>query len=325
MIRDHSHRENRSAFTLVELMVVILIIAILVSLLAAAVMKVMGKIPEVQTSSEIAEISVAMQAFMMDYNLSNPPPSTLVLNENVSLYLPSDPNFKFLQQMFGKNLIGSGAPTFWVDWNGDGVQNGPWLLQGQQCLVFYLGGIPNTAAVVGGMPPAPQGFSINNMNPALITPGVRTKGPYFPFVTGRLKPVVGGFGFTYLDPWQVKPSANGGIGPMPYVYFSSSGNNNGYNYMDCSAVGWTDVLGTHFALPYWTGVTAAGLPSAFTNSNGYQLISAGRDGMFGYTPLLPPPLGAMNSNLWSPMSGAVGTGADDQTNFSSTLLGAGQN
>jgi prepilin-type N-terminal cleavage/methylation domain-containing protein len=332
MIRDHSHREKRSAFTLVELMVVILIIAILVSLLASAVMKALGKIPEVQTSTEIAEMSAALQVFMSDYGLSDPPPSTLILNEAAPLASPSGP---FLQKVFGKNL----GPT---DWNGDGAISGIWPLQGQQCLTFYLGGIPSNPLnpLTPGAQPGGLGFSTNNMkpsmgsmaidyqpaNPAGLPPGVgmgKRKGPYFNFVTSRLVPVqaTGGF-FMYLDPWQVKTSLNG-VGPMPYVYFSSNGINNGYNYTDCSAVSYTDLLGSHFALPYWTGVT--GTSFTYSNSNTYQIISAGKDGKFGYNPGLPPPPGALNSNLWSPTSGAVGTGADDQANFSSTLLGAGQN
>ncbi len=325
MIRDHLHREKRSAFTLVELMVVILIIAILVSLLASAVMKALGKIPEVQTRTEIAEMEVALQAFMMDFNLTDPPPSALNLNEynpQASLTLP------FLQKMFGKNFAYNpatpGVPVP-IDWNGNGVIDGPpngWSLQGHQCLVFYLGGIPNTAGVASGLPPSPQGFSTNPANPALITPGSKTKGPYFQFVSSRLVPVAasGGF-FYYQDPWQAKPV------PMPYVYFSSNGNNNGYGsvdingfvYLDCNTVTFTDALGLHFAMPYSTG------PGTYTYSNTFQIISAGKDGKFGYTPGLPPPPLALNSNLWSPVSGAVGTGADDQANFSSTLLGVGQN
>lgn len=339
MIRDHSHRENRSAFTLVELMVVILIIAILVSLLAAAVMKVMAKIPEVQTSTEIAQLSLSLEAFMGDYGLTSTPPSALVLNEFAPLGVGDSKTVAFLQQAFGRTL----GPT---DWNGNGVIDGPappsgWILQGQQCLVFYLGGIPNTLqmATTPGTPPSPQGFSPNPANPALITPGIRTKGPYFPFVTTRLVPVPanGGF-FYYQDPWQVKVSANG-FGPMPYAYFSSSGNNNGYSsadingfsFLDCNGITFTDALGLHFPLPYWTAQSpvAPFLPSAYMNSNTFQIISAGKDGKFGYSTTppspFPPPTGLLFGNWWLPTSGAVGTGADDQSNFSSTILGAGQN
>ena len=115
--------------------------------------------------------------------------------------LDSGRRLSFLTRVFGKNL----GPT---DWNGDGtVGNGPWAIQGQECLVFYLGGIPNTFQMANsGAPPTTQGFSTNNMNPALnVALSPQRKGPYFTFDTTRLVPVAarGGF-FMYLDPWRAK-------------------------------------------------------------------------------------------------------------------------
>jgi prepilin-type N-terminal cleavage/methylation domain-containing protein len=299
MIRDHSRRGQRSAFTLVELMVVLLIIAILVSLLGSAVMKAMGKIPEVQTRTEISEMSVALQAFMSDYNLAEPPPSYLILHEHVAAY-PGNAalaqTWTFLQKTFAKNLGAQSAG--WIDWNGDGLVNGPWFLEGEQCLVFYLGGIPN---LVGG----PQGFSTNSMNPALA--GGKRKGPYYTFDLTRLKPGNGGF-FVYIDAWQTKTSPfYATLGGTPYAYFSSRGINNGYNWLtypghvhpgDCPSIR---------ALQYFLAGTTQCM-----NPNTYQIISAGKDGVFG-------------TIGWIPANGAVGAGADDQANFSSTLLGSGQN
>lgn len=331
MIRNDSRSGHRSAFTLVELMVVILIIAILVSLISSAVLKAMQRIPEVQTRTEISEMEVALRAFMSDYGLSQPPPSVLLLNESAPLSVGGT-TASFLTQVFGKTL----GPT---DWNGDGIiapPNVTWALQGHQCLVFYLGGIPSNPLnpMTPGALPAGLGFSTNNMKPSMGSMNIdyqaggnpaglpgslgnmgKRRGPYFTFVTGRLVPSAlptsQGF-YSYLDPWQVK------TGPMPYVFFSSSGQNNGYSVTDCNTVIFTDNSGTqHFALPYWTGVSGTTL--TYTYSNTYQIISAGRDGMFGYNPAYPQP-----NNLWVPASGAIGTGADDQANFSGSLLGSGQ-
>jgi general secretion pathway protein G len=333
MIQNHSRSKTRSAFTLVELIVVLLIILILVGLLGTAVMKALQKIPEVQTRTEIAEMSVALNAFMTDFGLTDPPPSTLILNEAAPLSV-GGPSASLLQKMFGKNL----GPT---DWNGDGMANGPWILQGHQCLVFYLGGIPG----LGGM----QGFSTNNVTPSM--PGGKRKGPYFTFVTSRLVPppataLTTAPGFpVYVDPWQTKsgpffnaPTTLGGtLGGTPYAYFSSNGiNNSGYSYTDCSGLGFLDVLQRpQFALPYYTAVSPLGAPTAYSNSNTYQIISAGKDGVFGYNLFVPPagvppppvlpPLILSDNNVWVPTSGAGGSGADDQANFSSTLLGSGQN
>lgn len=326
-----SRTGKRLAFTMIELMVVILIIAILVSLVTAGVVKVLGRIPEIQTRTEISELDVALQAFMTDYGLSEPPPSYLILNESLT-YNAANPveaaSLQFLKKVFGKNL-GSGLPRWptppnpllpWIDWNGDGLANGPWILEGEQCLVFYTGGIPNNAQRLAGTATFDcQGFSTNNLNPA--TPGGKRKGPYFTFQSGRLSTLVNKVGnvfYVYLDPWQVKnpPSAPPGlvyppplplgIGPphpngWPYAYFSCYGVNNGYSATDCASIG---------ALPYASGL------GQYTNSNRYQIISAGQNGVFGSygNPV----------NLWNPSSGAVGFGADDQANFSAGLLGTGQ-
>lgn len=326
MIRGHGHKGKRSAFTLVELLVVILIIAILVSLVSSAVMMAMNKIPEVKTRTEISEMAVALQAFMSDYNISDPPPSYLVLYEQPIQYTTppystvpgAAQSYTFLQKVFGKNL----GPS---DWNGDLTVNPPtsppWVLLGHQALIFYLGGIPNTAAMAGGAPPGPQGFSTNNMSPGLA--GGKRKGPYFTFDPTRLRATPSMGFFVYIDPWQTKTGPFYPVlGGTPYVYFSSNGLNNAYSTTDCSLLTFSDTLGSHFPMPYWTAQTASAppIPTQYTNSNSYQIISAGKDGKFGYNPaFLPAP-----NNLWAPASGAVGTGADDQANFSSSLLGSGQ-
>jgi prepilin-type N-terminal cleavage/methylation domain-containing protein len=305
MIEKRSRGVNRPAFTLIELLVVMAIIAILVSLTSAAVMRAMWKIPEVQTSTDIAELGTALSSFMSDYQLSDPPPSKLILREDMAYNLnPTNPNaalelqsLQFLKKVFGKNL----GPT---DWNGDTKIANPaagWILEGEQCLIFYVGGIPNTAQIAAGSPPQCQGFSYNNTNPA--TPGGKRHGPYFQNTqTGRLVPLTAytlapNF-FVYIDAWKKK------TGPMPYAYFSSNGLNNGYSLTDCATIG---------ASPYFSGV-APNL--TYMSANTYQIISAGADGAFG---------NVVNKTLpWNPSSGATGAGADDQASFSSALLKAGQ-
>src|SRR5690348_7083941 len=106
---------DRPAFTLIEMVIVLSIILLLAILLMSAVMKVMGMVPEVQTRTEISQMDVALAAFMSDYNLSDPPPSLLLLREDMA-YNPNVPfevaSLNFLKKTFGKNL----APT---DWNGN--------------------------------------------------------------------------------------------------------------------------------------------------------------------------------------------------------------
>lgn len=302
MTGRRSRRGQRAAFTLIELLVVIAIIAVLVSLSAAGVMKILNKIPEVQTRTDISMMDASLGNMMGDFGLDNPPPSTLILREDMS-YPAGDPSGNFLRKMFGRNLGTAGA----IDWNGNGKLDGPHILEGEQCLIFYLGGIPSIAS---GTPQC-LGFSTNNQNPAAV--GGARRGPYFEFKSARLKlltevnPKASTF-FVYLDAWQsstspfVWPSTSSQ--GTPYAYFSSSGNNNtGYTQgllgvgKDCQSIG---------ATPYHD---AGG---NFTFSNKYQIISAGQNGVFGI-------------GTWNPSSGASDPGGrDDQANFARGLLMAGQ-
>ena len=323
-------QKQRSGYTLIELLVVILIISILVSLFLAAVNKITEKIQEVQARTEISEMAVALRAFMTDYQLSEPPPSFLVLHEDgqynmVPCMVSGQPlatadmlTVQFLQKCFGRNF----NPFAPRDWNGNGTIDPPYTMEGQQCLVFYLGGIPTYSPQgLAGM----TGFSSNNMLPnAVAATNTTRKGPYFAFDNKRLQ-VQGGFP-VYLDAYLVKAN------PKPYAYFSAQGNYAGYNTPqrtvactvlnsngDCSSIG---------ACCYQMSVTNAGVQ--YTNINTFQLLSAGRDGVFGYD-TAPQALGSVQ---WSPYGGLAGTGLnsagipagkDDQANFSSTKLGIGQN
>jgi len=303
MVRCPRSRHYRSAFTLVELMVVVLIIAILVSLVSSAVFKAMGKIPEVQTSTDIAQIGMAMGAFMSDYHLSDPPPSSLVLNENNPLSV-GGASTAFLTKTFGRNL----GPT---DWNGDGQISGQWTLTGEQVLIFCVTGIPNTqtttAQIAAGQVPSyqGQGFAYNQMKPSYgsmkgETIGKR-HGPYLDLVSSYLnKSGIWDRGLApqtansnapqmlvYYDAWANKS------GSTPLVYFSSGGIQNQY-----SAVTLTG------AMPYFNA------PNQFFHPSTYQILSAGNDHKFG--------TGNINT-----ASSEIPGGNDDQSNFSSGLLGTG--
>jgi len=312
MTRNHSRSTRRRGFTLIELLVVIAIIAVLIGLLLAGVMRVLLKIPEVQTQSEMSQLDASLAAFMSDYQLSDPPPSMLILREDM-LYQTApagNPNWQlelrsqqFLKRVFGKNLVQT-------DWNqvggiqssgginGAGNKGGYALLEGEQCLVFYTGGLQTMS---GGVVQC-LGFSTNNMKPSYGSmPGEtmgKRNGPYMTFKESRL--VASKYGFAiYIDAWQSKtgviqlPTIQG----TPYAYYSSYGINNGYS-ADCPSI---CPIGT---TPYHDGA------GHFVNSNKYQIISAGQDGVFG-------------SGLLTSGAATDANGHDDQANFSSKILGAG--
>jgi prepilin-type N-terminal cleavage/methylation domain-containing protein len=311
MTRTCSQRRERLGFTLLEMMLVVAIIAVMVSLLLAGVQKVLRKIPETQTRTEISQFDTALAAVMSDYSLSEPPPSHLILREDLNYAgtAVEQASKQFLFKMFGKNLgQGTGVPP-WIDWNLNGKLDGPFVLEGEQALVFYLGGLQ---ATINGVPQC-LGFSSNNQNPAQggVMPTTKRNGPYFTFQAGRLVPHGASGFFVYIDPYQ---SIKGG--PQPFAYFSSTGVLNGYNRYTTGAGG--DCASIK-AFAYNQGTAAQ--PN-FSNGNRYQIISAGADGFFGAN---PDASSLVTGNvLWNPQTGATGTAYDDQANFSSLTLGAGQ-
>jgi len=293
MMHIQSKKPGRQGFTLIELLVVIAIIAVLMGLTLAAVMKTFIKGPEALTRSEISALTTAVGSFKGQYGVTYMP-SQVVLRENslsttasVSPYNMSNQlekdSITFLQQMFGKRL------SFPIDWNGDGaISTTPVTLTGDQCLVFFLGGIPNT-----GTPAGCLGFSTSPTNPATSV-GNRIS-PFFEFKSNRLVRGNGSF-FSYQD----------GFGKNVYAYFSAYKLANGYNRYgtsDCANLG---------VSPY---VLSTSPTTVFINSTDSQIISAGANGLFGS--------GGTN---WNPNSGytPADNGADDFSNFSSLKLGSPQ-
>lgn len=278
------NRRPRAGFTLIELLTVIAIIAILVSLTAAGVMVVRNRGPRLQTSTEIGQLDTACKAFKAKFLMY--PPSSIVLSGNAADYTSNAsvlPSSTILASLWPKINFTSVANTLKLNY---GI-NGAVALQGDQCLVLFLGGPPTTNGGLAGWSPDPT-------NPFDLTQANRDR--FFEFNAARLKVLSGSFP-SYVDPWGTN---------VPYAYFSSGRRLNGYNSVspfDCQRLGISSG-------PYFT---SAGPPIVFVNSSTCQIISAGQDGQFGTGGLI---------NLQAPNLPLTAT--DDQTNFTSGLLGAGQ-
>ena len=158
---------RRAGFTLIELLVVIAIISVLVGLLLSAVQNVRNS-AEDQAVNDIQQMSTAIQNFKAKYRVDYIP-SQVTLHENMQAYnaaaatqIEKD-TADYLRRVW-PHLPTGNVPR--INWSGRpnfNPQNGnqTFTLQGDQCLVFFLGGIPRDFS--GKQ--IPSGFSSNPSDP----------------------------------------------------------------------------------------------------------------------------------------------------------------
>jgi general secretion pathway protein G len=337
----HTRKSSRPGFTLIELLVVIAIIAILVGLISAAVLKFLVRGPQTVTRTEIGQLESAIALFHKEFGLGKEyMPSRLVLCENFGDYFASPgvpkslihgESLAFLKRMFPKLWRTAAAQLVVVDWNNNGAVDGEVILEGDQCLVFFLGGIP-TAPILPGQPIAfgCSGFSYLGSNPA--TPGgTSRKGPYFEFKSNKLVQIHGADNsvnryFSYVDGYGNSSAPTKGV----YAYFSSYRSPNGYNRYnallnaptsDCALLGALQGAGSPNGIWPYAEFLGNTIPTCrFLNSSSFQIISAGADGLFGPG----TDFSSKNPMAWTPSgaSNIAPVGADDQANFHGRLLGA---
>jgi prepilin-type N-terminal cleavage/methylation domain-containing protein len=289
---------ERRGFSLIELLVVIAIIGILVSLTASAIMPMIRKGPEMQTINDIRQLNASLDTFKNEYKTY--PPSRIFLSNNPGDYSSAPPasiqaeSLSYLQHIWPKIFDKdprTGLPVP-VDWKG--AQG---LLQGDQCLVFFLGGIQTADG--------PIGFSTNPRDPTALPtmPGETRKGPFFNFDSTRLtapstrKPPFNSTALVYLDVYGT-----------PYAFFSSPKGANRYNALPLPTAAIGGDCPSLNVSPY---AKNTGPLFQFYNPDTVQIISAGKDMQFGPGGTVPP---------GTPVQGV---GADDFSNLTSGRHGAG--
>ena len=320
-------RSRNSAFTLVELMIVIAIIGILASLATVGVMKVLERSKMVTARIEIGQLEAAVSAAKLDLGNVDELPSVIIVYQDMGKFSGETPitesafnkklrenTFTTMKKVFGRNFgihpvtnkyhngVNNGAtPPVYTQYN---QINWPCpegrVIQGMQAYMFWLGGMNSNTDGKYSF----SGFSPDKRNPCETTAPKR-KGPYFDFDSSRVKNIgimPGSTYLTYVNGWEGE-----------YTYFSNSS----YKlYANSAIASPADNTNANYSIDlnnYSAKVAPYVNGNVFFNAKTFQIIGSGQNQMFG-----PGGLG------WTPGSGLYAidaNGYDDLSNFSSTQLG----
>lgn len=353
-LRDNGQRttNRRGAFSLIELIVVILIIVILSSLLLVGVQAAVGRARVAAVAVDITNLEQGIKEFQAKFNVSEPPPSGLILFEEADDWVlaptgkNTPQNLALIRRLWPNFLKSNGKPDLNGDGtvdndddqdiNGNGSKADVIYLNGAECLVFFLGGIMEKDATTSPATYVPHGFSTNPANP-FFRPSASTD----PWGT-RMGP------FTDLKPSRLIDDTTGGADDMPlyldafpgsrapYQYFSAYGGR-GYRIFGVDEpaptmaptaatsddeVVWVDSANVTLFSVYLQkdNATGSALPKGTPwNAKGYQIISAGRDGLWGVGGQVGDD-GIQTTGAAPYRDGTRGVEKDNLTNFKGGLL-----
>jgi hypothetical protein len=286
--------------------------------------------PAKRVTHEMSQLDVALEQFMTKYDVDYVPSQIKIARNyasyNLSVALDRD-SVDYLTKTIGRN-----SPNFTKKWQSQsGIQWTPVMqpgdveiLEGHQCLVFFLGGL----CTQSGGQFNPVGFSTDASNPDAPPRKGDGIGPFHEFNTNRLQVPTGKKFFpAYIDSYSPRPN---GI-TQYYAYFSSYKKDNGYNryrtdgsltFPTSGPASTAPIMSDCVSLGLWPYAsqppgTQGGAPS-YLRSKDWQIICAGEDGFFGPgTDLtLPTPY------YWNSVTAAKipRGGADDFANFAKGKL-----
>lgn len=266
---SREHSQLRQGFTLIEIMISIVIVAVLMSLLLPALGSVRVRAQIAQVHAEMDTFKASIAQFKTRFGVE-PPSAVTIFESPADWALPANARSRrIVKQLWPQFDFGLARPNL----DGSPGFTGKLDLSGAECLVFFLGGrvSPTSGAFIG--------FSKNPQDPFAADAGT-ADGPFFEFkggmdvnssvspkpFTGRLVLDSDGDGFpVYLDslPGQTKP----------YLYFSSY---SGTDYRAADNSAW-------ISKPYYSD---AGERAPY-NRDSFQLISPGRNYEYEDLPSAP--------------------------------------
>lgn len=201
--RSQRTEAPRAGFTLVELLMVIVIIAILLALIVPAAQGVIATAREREVAAELTGLETGCSKFKARYGEN--PPSAVTLYEQANAWTPA--SRAVMRKVFGSTF------RFDIsrDINGNGNSTDVITMTGDQCLVFFLGGLPDYSGGSLNL----IGFSNSKSNP-FSRGGSRIKF-YEDFDSNRLLVRSGQTMPSYYD--RLNLPADGGA---PLCYFSKT-------------------------------------------------------------------------------------------------------
>ena len=179
------------------------------------------------------------------------------------------------------------------DFNGNGTLDTPVLLQGHECLAFFLGGIPQQITNATNPGFGSTGFARNPLNPFQSSQLLPNRDPAFFEFKGDRMVDDDGNGFPgYIDSLGTLTDAR------YYAYFSAYGTT-GSGFYDPNDVNLAveSAVTNNFRVafsgstvtspspnPYTSSlsVPAGTTPAVYLNNQSFQIISAGRDRLYGF-------------------------------------------
>lgn len=281
-------RARRRGFTIIELLMVVLVIGILVALLFPAINGALVRAREAQVIAEMRSFEKAITDFKSRFGIE--PPSFMVLYEDGDDWAPDNPAgaVSDAQHRACRAIIRQIWPdfAFGVDYdlnsNGTAGESGVHvILNGSECLVFFLGGPAGYVDTDGDMTPdtyVPQGFAANPQAP--FAGGGNRIGPFHTFDPNRLVDLDGDQMPECVDPLPEQDA--------PYLYLSSY-EGRGYQPFgldfDCTGPSGMANGDDELMLGTLTDMYYVSYTDACTfqphNPDTHQLISPGEDGEYG--------------------------------------------